>query len=74
MGAAAWLQGGQPLKVTWPKMPQALLTNSFTKEKLKIDHLKLFAIENGVFILQTTITIQIFIKQLFVKAFETLFV
>ena len=71
MGAAPWLQGGQPLKVTWPKLPQALLTNSFTKEKLKIDHLKLFAIENGVFILQTTITIQIFIKQILVMAFET---
>ena len=46
MGAAPWLQGGQPLKVTWPKMPQALLSHSFTKEKLKIEYLKLFAIEN----------------------------
>ena len=74
MGAAPWLQGGQPLKVTWPKMPQALLTNSFTKEKLKIDHLKLFAIENGVFLLQITITIHIFIIQLLVTVFKIQFV
>ena len=74
MGAAPWLQGGQPLKVTWPKMPQALLSKSFTKEKLKIDYLKLFAIEKCVFILQITNTIHIFIMQLLVTVFKTHFV
>ena len=71
MAAATRPQCSECMKVTWPKMPQALYRHSFTKEKLNIDHLKLFAIENCVFILQITITIQIFIKQLLVMAFET---
>ena len=74
MGAAPWLQGGQPLQVTWPKMPQALLTKSFSKEKLKIDYLKLFAINKCVFMLQRTITIHVFIIQLLVTVFKTQFV